>query len=499
MVSLALRAGRRAATRGVSLVQPRSFASLALSNLPKNVVDCEYAVRGAVLIRGEELEAQLEKKDAALPFDSVVACNIGNPQAVGQSPLSFHRKVMACLTEPSLLSVDGLFPEDVRDRAHHYLNGIRDGKVGAYSHSKGHAVFREEIASFLTARDGVETDIEDIFITDGASGAVKSVLQLCVRGPQDGVMLPIPQYPLYSATMTLLGGQSVPYYLDEASGWGVTMEELDRSIKECRAAGTNPRAIAVINPGNPTGQVLSREAMTNVLKFSEREGLALMADEVYQDNIHADGKEFISFRKLANELGIKTEVFSFHSVSKGVTGECGLRGGFVHCQNVDGDVKEQMYKLASICLCSNVLGQALMASVVTPPPAGGPSRSAWDTETGAIRAAMKSKAKMVTERLNQMEGISCQPIEGAMYAFPSVTIKGYVMKKAISKATPADAIYCLEMVERTGVITVPGSGFGQVPGTFHFRTTILPDAATLQTVMDRIEKFHAEHEGGWFN
>ena len=126
------------------------------------------------------------------------------------------------------------------------------------------------------------------------------------------------------------------------------------------------------------------------------------------------------------------------------------------------------------------------------------SRQLWDKETNAIAAAYKRRAQRVTERLNQMEGISCQPIEGAMYAFPNVTIKGHLMKKAISTATPADQVYCMEMVARTGIITVPGSGFLQKPGTFHFRMTILPDDDTLETVLDKIEKFHAEHAEGWF-
>lgn len=482
------------------------FATLSLASIPKNVIDCEYAVRGAVLLKSEELEAQLAKQRAGmdqgdsepLPFEEIVPCNIGNPQAVGQTPLSFHRQVLACLAEPSLLQQEGLFPEDVRGRAAHYLQGIKDGRVGAYSHSKGHAVFRKDVAAFLDERDGIETSIEDIFLTDGASVAVKLVLQMAVGGSNDGFLLPIPQYPLYSATMTLLGGQSVGYYLDEEAGWSVNIKELQRSVSEFREKGGNPKAIAVINPGNPTGQVLSQEVMEGVLRFAEKEGLMLLADEVYQDNIHADGKEFISFRKLAHKLGITTEVFSFHSTSKGVTGECGLRGGFVHCHNVLPEVKEQMYKLSSICLCSNVLGQALMASVVNLPPAGGPSRAIFDQERDAIRSALKRKAKMVTERLNTIDGISCQPIEGAMYAFPKVTIKGYVMKKAISFATPADQIYCLEMVDKTGVVTVPGSGFGQRPGHFHFRMTILPEEQALVKVLDRIERFHNEHADGWF-
>jgi len=280
-------------------------------------------------------------------------------------------------------------------------------------------------------------------------------------------------------------------------GWTISLEELERAATDFRKKGGTLRAIAVINPGNPTGRVLSRDVMQGVLEFAEREKLMVLADEVYQTNLHL-GQPFLSFRKLALELGSKVEIFSFHSVSKGVTGECGLRGGMVHCMNVDPAVIEQMYKLASISLCSNVMGQALMASVVTPPPLGGPSRALFDQEEGEIHAALKRKAQRVTERLNKIEGITCQPIEGAMYAFPKVIVKGYVMKKAISLATPADQIYCLELLERTGVITVPGSGFGQKPGTFHFRMTILPDEETLEQVLDAIETFHNQHAEGWF-
>jgi len=499
---------RAAAFRGlsgrVSRVAPAaasSFSTLSIDNLPQNVINCEYAVRGAVVIKAEELGKKLAAGKEKLPFEDIIPCNIGNPQAVGQAPLKFHRQVLACLTEPSLADEEGLFPEDVRERAKKYLEGIKDGRLGAYSHSKGHPVFRQEVANFLTERDGVETDTEDIMLTDGASPAVKMVLQMAIRDGNDGVMLPIPQYPLYSATLALLGGQTVPYYLDEEKGWGVSMEELKRSVSEFRASGGNPRGIVCINPGNPTGQVLSRDDMEMVLKFADEEGLMVCADEVYQDNVYADGKEFISFRKLAIELGVKVEVFSFHSISKGVMGECGLRGGFVHCHNVDPQVIEQMYKLASICLCSNTLGQAMMASVLSPPPLGGPSRAAYDAEKKAIFDSLKRKSKMVTERLNAIDGISCQPVEGAMYAFPKVVIKGYVMKKAISLATPADGVYCMEMVDKTGVVCVPGSGFHQKPGTFHFRMTILPTEEALGGkggVLDRIEKFHKEHPDGWF-
>lgn len=257
------------------------------------------------------------------------------------------------------------------------------------------------------------------------------------------------------------------------------------------------RAIVVINPGNPTGQVLSPGSMEALIRFAEKESLVILADEVYQDNIHTD-KRFMSFRRLAHQMGTAIEVFSFHSVSKGTVGESGLRGGFVHCSNLRHDVKDQLRKIASISLCSNVIGQALMASAVTPPPLDGASRASFDQHRAEIKEQFQRKAKSVCQRLNAVDGISCQPLEGAIYAFPRVTIKGYIMKKAISFATPADEIYCLELLERTGVVTVPGSGFGQKPGTFHFRMTILPDEGVLSGVLDSIERFHGEHAAGWF-
>eukprot|EP00927_Polykrikos_kofoidii_P079544 TRINITY_DN76323_c0_g1_i1.p1 TRINITY_DN76323_c0_g1~~TRINITY_DN76323_c0_g1_i1.p1 ORF type:complete len:522 (-),score=66.56 TRINITY_DN76323_c0_g1_i1:79-1644(-) len=475
----------------------RGFSNLTLSNLAKNVLDCDYAICDKVLIRAEELEEQLRTHGDTLPFKNLVLCHIGNPQLFGQTPLQFPRQVLACLSDPSLLQ-SKVYPEEVRERVLHYLAGIKNGRIGAYLHPKGHLVFRQDVSRFIGERDGFDADPEDIFLTDGARAAVTMVLQLIVGGPKDGVLLPIPQYPVYSASMSLLRGQSVAYFLDEDAGWSANLEELQRATKEFRAGGGRLRAITVINPGNPTGQVLSRSVIEEILRFAEREGLIVLADEVYQDNIHTDDREFLSVRRIACEIGSRVEVFSFHSASKGVTGECGLRAGFVHCHNVHQDVMNQMHKLASIRSCSNVLGQALMASIVTPPPARCPSRVSLDEERNTIRSQLKRNAKMVTQRLNAIEGISCQPVDGAMYAFPNVTIKGYLMKKAISFATPADQIYCLELLERTGIVVMPGSGFGQKPGSFHFRMTILPDEQTLEKVLDEIERFHGEHSDGWF-
>jgi aspartate/methionine/tyrosine aminotransferase len=438
----------------------------------------------------------LLKNKEARSFEQLVTCNNGDAQAVGQPPLRFHRQVIACLTDPPLLE-SGVFPGDVRERASRYLEGIKGARMGAYSHPQGHAVFREDIAKFLMARDGIETDPDRIFITDGASAAAKTVLRLAIRNDKDGVMLPIPRYPIYNTMLALLGGQSVGYFLDEEACWGISLAELERSISEFRRKGGCPRAIVVINPGNPTGQVLSKQEIAAVLKFAERESLAVMADEVYQDHVYAEGKVFHSIRKVAVELGCKTEVFSLHSVSKGFVSECGLRGGFLHCHNVDSQVLDQIYKLASICLCSNTMGQAMMASTLFHPPADGPSSASYHAERDAVKESMKRKAVLLSQRLNSIPGISCQATEGAMYAFPSIDIQPALAEKAKGKGVAPDRQYCSDMLERTGVVGAPGSGFGQRPGTHHMRLTILPSEQTLDDILTHIANFHAVHGNGF--
>merc|ERR1712194_589343 len=111
-------------------------------------------------------------------------------------------------------------------------------------------------------------------------------------------------------------------------------------------------------------------------------------------------------------------------------------------------------------------------------------------EKDGVLDSLKRKAQMVTKRLNELQGVSCRVVEGAMYAFPSITLPAKAIEAASSKGQAPDFLYCWELLENTGIVVVPGSGFNQKDGTFHFRTTILPDEAKLPAVMDRLEKFH---------
>jgi len=471
-----------------------NWRSLVPSKLPAGVLDSEYAVRGEIVIRSYELEKQL-KEGAKLPFKRIVPCNIGNPQTVGQNPITFHRQVLSLITNPLAIETSP-YPADVIQRAKKYIAAFP--KFGAYSHSKGIAYMREEVAKAIDKRDGpgVRTsDPENIFLTDGASNAVKTVLEMLITGPTDGILIPIPQYPLYSASIVRLGGKWIGYELGEDynkpnPSWEFDFDEIRKRISEFQLAGGQMRAIAVINPGNPTGNVMSRKEIEGVIKLAQEHKLVILADEVYQSNIYAEGKQFHSFRKVALEMEAKVEVFSFMSISKGYYGECGLRGGYLHATNIDSEVMDQLYKLMSMTLCSNTLGQAMMAAIMNPPQEGDPSYPVFIKEKDDILTGLKKKGKILVEKLNKIPGVQTFPVEGAMYAFVKIDLPQKFIDEANAKGKEPDTLYCLYMVEETGVVTVPGSGFGQRPGTYHYRTTILPEESILRDVLDILAQFH---------
>eukprot|EP00919_Chromeraceae_sp_WS-2016_P080908 GHVR01191222.1.p1 GENE.GHVR01191222.1~~GHVR01191222.1.p1 ORF type:complete len:479 (+),score=110.42 GHVR01191222.1:46-1482(+) len=464
--------------------------SLTLDTLPKNIIKAEYAVRGEVSIKATEIQQKLTEGNHKYAFNELIPANIGNPQAVGQQPLTFPRQVLACVICPQLLqNNNNIFPNDVITRAKKYLDYL-DQKAGAYTHSMGVLGLRKEVSHWLLQRDGITASHNNIFFTDGASSGVKITLELLIRDDRDAVMIPRPQYPLYSATLARLGGACVEYSLKEQSAWGLDVQELKSKIKETRDRGLNLRGLAVINPGNPTGGVLSRQDIEDVLRLCESEGIVLLFDEVYQANVYLSDCEFIPSRKVMNEIGSKVELFTFHSASKGLTGECGLRGGLMIADNIDNDVLGQIYKLCSINLCSNTIGQVAMVLCLYPPVEGGESYDVYKKECEGIYLSLQRKAKRLADSLNLIDGISCQPVAGAMYAFPMISLPSGAVSAASQINKSPDLMYCLELLEATGIVVVPGSGFGQAEGTYHFRTTILPCESKFDQILNSIKKFH---------
>lgn len=461
-----------------------------------NLVAMEYAVRGPIPQRAAALRAEGRE---------IIPCNIGNPQALGQPPITYYRQVLGLLEEPwrmarerrlrggasrmGLAEAD-LISEEVIETAERLLAGLGTG-LGAYSESQGPRFVREAVARYIDARDAVDgaaparaADPERIFLTNGASEGVMHVLEILISGARDGIMIPIPQYPLYSAAIRRCGGAQVSYYPDEASGWALRRDLLEEAYDEAASRGVRVKAIVVINPGNPTGAILPEQSVREVIDFARERGLAILADEVYQHNLY--GQEWVSFARV---LGRDAEVpvFSLHSTSKGFYGECGQRGGYLEVRNpptLEGTTLsflEVLYKRATVSLCPNTAGQALTYLIVTPPEPGGPVHETFARERDAILAALHDKAATIRRAFDDMEGITCAGRIGGMYLFPRLNV--------LPPGTD-DYAYCMALLEETGLVTVNGAGFGQRPGTHHLRIAFLPPRQLLDEVLPRWVEFH---------
>eukprot|EP00419_Tripos_fusus_P004821 CAMPEP_0172684788 /NCGR_PEP_ID=MMETSP1074-20121228/19801_1 /TAXON_ID=2916 /ORGANISM="Ceratium fusus, Strain PA161109" /LENGTH=532 /DNA_ID=CAMNT_0013503851 /DNA_START=68 /DNA_END=1666 /DNA_ORIENTATION=+ len=473
---------------------PAVFTADDVSN---KILAARYEVRGTVPLRANALEAML-KSGEQLPFDRMIKCHIGNPQAVEQRPITFYRQVASVLCSPSLLG-QGIFAEDVERRAAEYLSATGNAGIGAYTDSRGLALVRQQVAAFIERRDGFPADPERIYLTSGASEGISRCISMMVCDESVGIMVPCPQYPLYSATLTMTGGRLVSYRTFENDGWRTTQAELEDCLSRAKAEGIRVRSIVVINPGNPVGTVLDTDDIAMFISFAAANKLVILADEVYQSNVYAEGKQFVSFKRVLREQQAEdaeryaeSQLVSFHSTSKGLLGECGQRGGYMELVGFNDGVVAVMQKVAATNLSPGTMGQCFVGLMVTPPRPEDPSNELFRSETGDTFLGLQKRAKLISEGLNSIPGISCNPIEGAMYAFPKVQMPEAAVKEAKNRNMEADVFWCLELVEATGVVTVPGSGFGQETGTYHFRTTILPPEEMLQDMVQKVASFHAD-------
>ena len=462
--------------------------------------EAQYAVRGPVALKAQAIQKKLASDPSSVPFKSLISCNIGNPHALGQKPITFMRQVAAACMHPPLMDVPGLFPADVIRRAKAYIASTdRSCGMGAYTDSHGLGLVRAEIAAFIAARDGFPCNPADLALTTGASEGVRRVIQAIIANPNDGLMISAPQYPLYTCAITMSGGHSVFYDLDEKNNWTINESELVRSYETAVQGGIHVRGLVVINPGNPVGAVLDKEVIKSIIRFANERNLLIFADEVYQANVYSDTKQFHSFKKCLREMQRDDpnneslnlqQLVSYHTVSKGIMGECGQRGGYLEYIGFSEAMALQMRKLAASTLSSNTIGQVFVGLMVNPPKPGDESYELYERETREIFDSLKRRADKLYKKLNELEGVSCQPIEGAMYAFPTITLPDGANEEAKLRGMEADEMYCLDMVEEVGVVTVPGSGFGQEKGTYHFRTTILPSEREIDEVIERLAVFH---------
>jgi alanine-synthesizing transaminase len=308
-------------------------------------------------------------------------------------------------------------------------------------------------------RKGIE-NILDIFVTTGASEAIEICLSALVnRG--ENVLIPEPGYPLYGAIIAKLEAVENPYYLDEDNGWQPNLEDIASKVN------SKTRAIVLINPNNPTGSICHEDTIRGIIKLAHHHNLVIFADEIY-DKLVLDGGKHLSVAALDHEV----PVITFNGLSKSYLGP-GFRIGWGIISGNQAVLKnyiDAVNKILRARLCANhPIQHAIPAAL-----------GANQAHLKEVIAKLTRRRDITTARLNAIPGISCVKAEGAFYAFPRLHIE------------EPDQQWVSELIRQTGVVVVHGSGFGQVPGTRHFRVVFLPSENVLEKAFDKIEAFMAD-------
>ena len=309
-------------------------------------------------------------------------------------------------------------------------------------------------------------NVQDIFITTGASEAIDICLTALVDEGEN-VLTPTPGYPLYTAIASKLQNMENPYYLNEENGWQPDLDDIKSKIND------KTRAIIIINPNNPTGSNCKVDTLKELIKIAKDNDLVIFADEIY-DKLLFEGEEHTSIASLDSEA----QMITFGGLSKNYMVP-GFRIGWGIASGDRTVLKEYI----------EAINKLLRARLSANHPEQYAIPTALEGDQSHLATAnqkLTSRRDMTVEMLNAIPGISCVKPEGAFYAFPKLHIN-----------TP-DNIFVAELIRETGVVVVPGSGFGQRPGTNHFRVVFLPPEDILMKAYNNIarftEKFIEEHE-----
>ena len=309
-------------------------------------------------------------------------------------------------------------------------------------------------------RKGI-TNVHDIFVTNGASEAIEICLTALVNEGEN-VLTPTPGYPLYTAIESKLEMISNPYYLDEDNGWTPDIDDIKSKIND------KTKAIILINPNNPTGSLYTQESLLLIIDLALENDLVIFADEIY-DKLLFDGKEHVSIASLNKDVSCIT----FSGLSKNYMVP-GFRIGW-------GIVSGRKEVLADYIEAMNKILRARLSA--NHPEQYGIKPSLEGEQSNILEAKEKLTLRrdMTIEMLNAIQGISCVKPEGAFYAFPQLHMN------------QSDNHFVAELIKETGVVVVPGSGFGQVPGTQHFRVVFLPNEQILEKAYKAIGEFYQKY------
>ncbi len=305
-------------------------------------------------------------------------------------------------------------------------------------------------------------NIQDIFVTTGASEAIDICLTALVNDGEN-VLTPTPGYPLYTAISSKLQMMENPYYLNEENGWQPDIEDIKSKIND------KTRAIVLINPNNPTGSNCSKETLEQVVELALKHDLVIFADEIY-DKLLFDDRDLVSIAALNKDV----PVITFGGLSKNYMVP-GFRIGWGVVSGDQARLKDYI----------EAINKILRARLSANHPEQYGIQVALEGDQSHLTTAMEKlhrRRDMTVEMLNAVDGISCVKPEGAFYAFPKLEIKN------------SDNHFVAELIKETGVVVVPGTGFGQFSGTNHIRVVFLPQEEKLEKAYKAIADFFVKYK-----
>ena len=350
---------------------------------------------------------------------------------------------------------DHVTPDTVIDAT---CRAIRENKNG-YAPSSGIKQAVDAIAHDAEKK-GI-TNILDIFVTTGASEAIEICLTaLLNRG--ENFLMPTPGYPLYTAVQSKLELESNPYYLDESNGWQPDIEDIKSKIND------KTRAIVLINPNNPTGSVYKKETLEQIVEVALEHNLVIIADEIY-DKLLFDGQLMTSIAALNKDVSCITfSGLSKNFIAPGFRIGWGIVSGR---QEVLGDYVEAINKLLRARVSANYPEQYAIK----------PALEGDQSHLKLMISKLETRRKIMMDAFETIDGIDLVKPEGAFYAFPSIDVAD-------------DTHFCTELIKETGVIVVPGSGFGQKPNSHHFRIVTLPQEEILKEAFKLIGEYYSYYK-----
>ncbi len=388
-----------------------------------------YDIRGPVLARAKQMEEDGHR---------IIKLNIGNP-----APFGFEA------------------PEEIVQDVLHNLD-----QASGYTDSKGLFAARKAIMHYTQQKRISGVTIDDIIIGNGVSELIVMAMQGLLNNG-DQILVPAPDYPLWTAAVNLAGGTARHYLCREEDGWIPDLQDIESKIT------ANTRGIVIINPNNPTGALYPDEVLKGIIEIARHHGLIVFADEIY-DKVLYDGRRHTSIASLADDVLFLT----FNGLSKNYRA-CGYRAGWMIISGDKADAKdyiEGLNMLASMRLCANVPGQLGIQTAL------GGYQSIDDLVAPGGRLC--KQRDLAYDMLTSMPGVSCVKPAAAMYLFPKLDPKMYPIQD--------DQQFILDLLLEEKVLLVQGSGFNwKTPD--HFRVVFLPNVDDLTEAMQHIERFLAQY------